>query len=228
MDNAELYREGRARISALVSNLDGSEAGAPVPSTPSWTVTDVMAHLAGLATDVTNGNIEGAGTDPWTDTQVQARKGSAIADLLAEWETNAPNVEGLMAALPASAGTRVIADLVTHEHDLRGALGRPGERESSGVDVALQAYVLGLDARLKGNDLGPLRIVAGVQEWIIGAGDGDSPPTATVKADAFELFRAVSGRRSRTQVEELEWEGDPKPFVEHFPQFAFPTTDLIE
>jgi uncharacterized protein (TIGR03083 family) len=214
-------------LTALVADLDDAGAATPVPATPAWTVADVIAHLAGLTTDVTNGNVEGAGTDPWTEVQVRDRKGTPIAELLAEWDTNAPNVENLLATVTMPAVQRIIADLVTHEHDVRGALEQPGDRDSAGVDTALQLYVLGLDARLKGNNLGPLRLVAGIQEWVIGSG-AEAEPQATVRADAFELFRAVSGRRSRTQVEDFDWEGDPAPFIEHFPQFAYPSTDLIE
>jgi uncharacterized protein (TIGR03083 family) len=228
VDNAELYREGRARIGALVRDLDDAAAATAVPASPAWTVADVIRHMAGIAADVSNGNVGGAGTEPWTDAQVAARKETSISDLLAEWDHDAPDVEGLLGAVPAATGLRVIADMVTHEHDLRGALGAPGERESGGVDAAVQTYVMGLDARLKGNALGPLRLLAGSQEWVIGEGDGDSEPVATLRTEPFELFRSLSGRRSRTQVEDLEWDGAPAHFIDHFPQYAFPATDLVE
>jgi uncharacterized protein (TIGR03083 family) len=215
-------------MSALVRDLDDAAAATTVPASPGWTVADVIGHMAGIAADVSRGNVDGAGTDPWTDAQVASRKGTVIADLLAEWERHAPNVEGLLGAVPAASGLRVIADMVTHEHDVRGALGAAGERESGGVDAALQTYVMGLDARLKGNALGPLRLMAGSQEWVIGVGDGDSEPAATLRTDPFELFRAVSGRRSRTQVEDLDWDGASAAFIDHFPQYAFPAADLVE
>lgn len=227
MDNAELYRQGRARMVALVHDLDPAGAATIVPASPAWTVADVMAHMAGIAADVTAGKVEGAGTDAWTDDQVASRKGTPIAELVAEWEANAAGVEAMLGAVPARAGLRVVADLVTHEHDIRGALGRGGDRDSPGVEAALQAYVGGLHARLKGKGLGPLRLVAGNEEWVVGAGD-DAEPQATVRAEPFDLFRALSGRRSRSQIEDLDWEGSPSPFVDHFSQYGYPSQELVE
>jgi hypothetical protein len=49
-----------------------------------------------------------------------------------------------------------------------------------------------------------------------------------VAADPFELFRALSGRRSLDQVRALAWVGDPEPYLELFAPYPMPASPLIE
>jgi hypothetical protein len=45
-DLGAMHRASRQRVGDLVADVDPDRA---VPATPSWTVHDVLAHLAGLA-----------------------------------------------------------------------------------------------------------------------------------------------------------------------------------
>jgi hypothetical protein len=53
-------------------------------------------------------------------------------------------------------------------------------------------------------------------------------PAATVSAEAFELFRAISGRRSADQIRAMAWDGDPEPYVSTVSPYPLPDRALIE
>ena len=46
-------------------------------------------------------------------------------------------------------------------------------------------------------------------------------PTGRVVADPFELFRALTGRRSAAQIRRFEWNVDPEPYLPLFDQWPF-------
>lgn len=129
MDVGAVYAEGRERVSGLVAELDVAGAATVVPACPAWSVKDVLAHLTGICADIMAGNIEGVATDPWTAAQVDARRSATIGEVVAEWNEVAPQVEAMAAGF-GPAGHQWVGDFATHEHDVRGALGRPGARDS--------------------------------------------------------------------------------------------------
>jgi len=59
----------------------------------------------------------------------------------------------------------------------------------------------------------------------VGTGD----PGATVTApDAYALARALIGRRSRSQVADFDWVGEPAPYLGTFAIFPMSETDQVE
>ena len=48
-----------------------------------------------------------------------------------------------------------------------------------------------------------------------------------MEASAFELFRGLTGRRSRAQIAALEWSVEPEPYLDAF-QFATFTTSPVD
>lgn len=245
-DIGKTYAEGRQRITELVRGLPAEQLATTVPACPAWTVTDVVAHLAGTCSDVLAGNLEGVTTEPWTRAQVEARRGGPIEELLEEWSTAAPQVEALAQHFPGRVGTQWVLDATTHEHDIRGALGAPGARGSAGIAVALEFLVGGLGVSVATRGLPPLEVRADGVSWVVG-GDGETdmqavvmgadPPVqvggsadVTVEASSFELFRALSGRRSRDQIRKLTWTGDADAYVPAFEFGPFKTApaDIAE
>lgn len=219
-DTAAMYAATRSRITGLVTGLSEEQLVTMVPAAPQWRVRDVVAHLSGVLADILSGNLDGVTTEPWTAAQVDARRDNSIADILDEWTANAAQVEPMVNSF-GSAGVQMVADCVTHEHDIRGAVGQPGARDSDAVDAALQWMVAGLGERIPVG----LRISAGDQEWVIGPGE----PAASVTVDSeFEIMRGLIGRRSRAQVEAWKWEGDPSPYIPHFAPWGLRDTDLVE
>jgi uncharacterized protein (TIGR03083 family) len=200
----------------------------PVPACPDWTVHDVVAHLAGVCADILAGNLEGVASDPWTAEQVRRRQEWPLPEVVAEWSELAPQLEANAGAFPREAGEQWIADLTTHEHDVRGAVSQPGARASAGVDIAVHFVVtLGLDFSLKAQHLPALRVVAGEREWTVGGDDAGT----TISASPFEVLRTLTGRRSRNQILALEWSGgDPEIHMGAFKfgPFTPPARDLDE
>ena len=233
-DIAATYTAGRQRISDLVRDLDEGTAAMPVPTCPEWSVKDVVAHCVGVCADVLAGNIEGVATDPWTEAQVAARRDKSLAEILDEWAEVAPQVEPLAVFFPGRVPTQWIVDVTSHEHDLRHALRQPGAQDTDAVSMAVEFMIGGLATSVAAHGLPPLEIRAGDTSLVVGGeGEtdlnavlmgaeppigGDRVPEATVEASEFDLFRALTGRRSVDQVRNFKWTGDAERYL---PAFTF-------
>ena len=178
---------------------------------------DLVAHVVGVAADVVNGNMAGAPSDVWTAAQVDARRDRSIGELLAEWD-------GLMPALePAITGISV-ADVTSHEHDVRTALGRPGDRDSDAVNWCVSWLVPRLDGQIRERGLPALRLELGDEEQVL----GDGAPVMSFTGTPFTFFRASFGRRSRSQIDAAFAGGDPGPYVERMVIFGPSVADIAE
>ena len=221
-DLPRIASETRARITGLVTGLDDAAASTRVPACPEWTIKDVVAHLTGVCADILAGKLDGVATDPWTAAQVEARRAAPLDALLEEWAAAAAQVEPLVPMFPGRYGRQWIADITTHEHDLRAALDSPGARDSEATTVATDFFV-GSFVKVAADV--PLTVVAGDRSWSSAGDEG-----AQLRGEPFELMRAVSGRRSLNQIRNLDWSEDPEPWLPHFTWGPFrpATTDLIE
>jgi uncharacterized protein (TIGR03083 family) len=162
----------------LARDLSADDWAAPVPCCPGWTVRDVLSHVAGIPDDVFAGRIDGVATDPWTAAQVERNRSLAVDDLLARWDEQSVPFAALMQQIEQD---RPPIDCHAHEHDIRHALGRPGDRDS---DIIVSAAAEMLDKlREQGVEL-----------------RGATP---------FEVFRSRLGRRSRSQLDDYDWVGEP-------------------
>lgn len=219
-EHGDAYRSGRARLTALVSDLDDDALERPVPACPGWRVKDVCGHLVGLAADVMDRNTDGAGSDAWTAAQVDARRGRTVDELIAEWDERGPELEALLDKLKPAAAHNIVGDIATHEADVRGALGRVDGRESDAVRLAFDGYVRHLAGRITQAGLPALRVGGLV------AGDGE--PASSVDADRFELLRALTGRRTVEQVRAFGWTGDAETYLPIFSSYGVPESPIVE
>lgn len=221
-DVGSAYAGVRERITALVRSADPDLI---VPSCPAWSVKDVVAHVTGVVDDVLAGRLDGVATDAWTEAQVVARRDRPLDDILREWAEKAPAFEGMLddIGLP---GQQAVFDVTTHEHDLRGALRQGGAHDSDGVRIGLgwvaPQFVAGMPA-------------AGLPSLCLRTEDGDEwmtdgSPIAIVTASAFEFLRCLSGRRSRAQLQALNWTGDAEPYLPafEFGPFRTPENDVLD
>ncbi|HEX8002942.1 MAG TPA: maleylpyruvate isomerase family mycothiol-dependent enzyme [Mycobacteriales bacterium] len=226
MTPSELYADVRTRVTGLVRDLDDDRLAAVVPGCPAWTVKDLVAHCAAVVTDAHAGNFEGAGSDEWTQRQVTERRDAKVGDLIAEWERGAAAIEPKLDEWPKAISRTLLVDLVTHEHDLRGAIGVPGGRDSEAYEIGRKAFHVGLAKTIEQRGLPGLRLAAD-DGWSFDAGP---EPAVTVTApDSFELFRGLSGRRSRGQVLSWRWSGDADPYLPILNRFGpLPETDVVE
>jgi uncharacterized protein (TIGR03083 family) len=224
--DAAAYRAVRVRTSELLAGVPVDDLDRPAPATPEWRVRDVLAHVVGVPADALAGNLDGVATDPWTKAQVDARRGVAVADLLAEWDDTGPQFEAVLGSLPAtpaSAASQAVFDVMTHEQDMRHAIGRPGGRDCDAVAVG---FDFGVQARTA-MQRPAWRIVTDAGDDVV-AGSGDV--VATLRTSRFEFVRAITGRRTADEIVAYDW--DPSPASpESFlgaPFFTMRTTSLGE
>ncbi|HWC37432.1 MAG TPA: maleylpyruvate isomerase N-terminal domain-containing protein, partial [Acidimicrobiales bacterium] len=241
-------------VDLLDADTQGLAQQTAVPACPDWSVHDVISHTTGICADILAGNIGGAATSEWTDAQVTARRGLSSGEVLEEWNQVGSKLAALLDDFPGRYGDQLVADLAVHEHDLRGALGRPGERDTEAVRCAVEFLITTLihpGAIALG--LGPLEIRTEDRRWVVGTGEpptgdakgafsaavsspttADQPlrcqPVATLEASAFDLFRAATGRRSREQIGRLGWSANPGAYLALFDLWPFTlrNDDLVE
>jgi uncharacterized protein (TIGR03083 family) len=202
------YGQARRRIVDLVRQHD-PDGAAPVPTCPGWTVKDVLAHVSGVCADILGGRLEGVASDPWTARQVDERRDWPAEKVIEEWESSAPQVEEISRHFPGGADVQWMADLVTHEHDIRCALHEPGERDSDAIRLGLTWLTTAI-----GDGFSPAFRIATEEgdDLVVGAGE----VAGTVRAGRFEMFRAITGRRSREQIAALDWDPDCERFLGAF------------
>jgi uncharacterized protein (TIGR03083 family) len=198
----QAYRGVRLRVGRLVTEAEATALARVAPAAPGWTAHDVLAHLVGVASDIVAGNLEGVGTDPWAAAQVARSRDRSCADLVAEWDEHGPVVESMTEQFGRAAG-QLLADATTHEHDVRGALGVPGARDSDAVALTVGFLGWSLGEQLDAGDVGALVVEHGGTTDTFGTG----APVATLRIDRFELVRALTGRRSLEQIAGYDWEG---------------------
>lgn len=216
------YRGVQQRIAELLRGMDDDAAATVVPATPAWRVQDLLAHVVGVTGDVAAGRLEGAGSDAWTASQVEARRGHSVPELLAEWETGSDAFGQALAAADPFPAAQAVFDVTTHEHDLRGALGVPGARDSDGVEIGWRWATRVLGQLRDGYDVGALELRTEHGSTIAGRGE----PTSSVEAERFELWRAMTGRRNADQVASWRWDGDPA--TSHLCLLPARSTPLVE
>jgi uncharacterized protein (TIGR03083 family) len=204
----EEYRRGRERVTALLASEPEARWDRPVRACPGWTVRAVVGHLVGTVEDAVAGRITGPPGEDLTAEQVARNATVPGPELLARWAELAPPFEEVVTAgeiWPA------VLDVVSHEHDVRHALDRPGGRDAPVVRAAAGALVGHLTA-----------------PWNLEVVLADGPtlrsapvagPTYRLRATAFELLRLRLGRRSRAEVRDLPW--DPIPPPDLAPLFVF-------
>lgn len=221
----EAYAATRRCVVDLVKDLDEEESQRIVPACPAWTVRDVVAHLSAIAVDASSGNLEGVGSDEWTQRQLDERTGKSIADLVAEWDGVAAQIEGALEYFPKGAASLFVGDTVTHEHDMRLPLNRPGDRNAPAIEVAVNGYVRWFGRRLKDRDMPAVRVRAEGREWAAGAGE----PAIEVEAPSlFDLLRGLTGRRTPDEIAAFSWSGDPAPYLDVFSMYGMPAAPLGE
>lgn len=212
-----LYRQSQGRILSLVNNAN---ADLPVAACPGWTVRDTVAHCLGVLADLSAGRIEDASSDSWGADHIARAQNRSLSDLSAEWHVRANTGPGIFQTL----GEVLVSDLVTHEFDIKQAIGNRQGRDLQVVRTVALFYLNALDAAWHEDGIPPLRILTETTALDIG---GENPES-TVEMSWWEIGRVVSGRRSLDQMRALTWSADPASWLEHMFVFGPRETPLHE
>lgn len=180
-DVVSAYLDLRARVIDLLVSIPDATGDLAVPHCPNWSVRDVVAHMAGVVEDILAGRMEGVTTEAWTQAQVDRHRGETLASVADAWVGSMAAFDQVLPLIPSPVNSQLVMDAVTHEHDLRHALGVPGARDSLAVRVAVG--------------------------WLLDMAEGRSPGLGAALHSsglaAFDLLRVLSGRRSAEQVTAL-------------------------
>src|SRR4051794_23042638 len=121
-DWGALYKEHVADLSALAGDLTEEQLAMAVPATPAWTVHEVLAHLAGCASDAVTGRMDSAPGPEWTSRHVSERARLPVADVMAELQAHEDAIAESVVDNPRPA---LVWNIVVHHADLHEALGKP-------------------------------------------------------------------------------------------------------
>ena len=240
MHAADLYDQTRQRVVELAQGLDPD---LPVPACPGWTVRDVVAHLVGLAADVTTSRVDGYAGSAWTARQVEERSSCEMSDLFDEWERVLPQFLAINRDLAASDLPDTIdhvlgpvpktsfesafhVDLLHHEHDLLGAAGTPRRGPLPADIAAMRSQLANVRLRFAADGL-PTLLISPTdtdRSWHIGTGT----PAASVSARAIDVLRGFGGRRTLEEIRSFDWSGQTDGMAERMvlPFFKAPPDPL--
>jgi uncharacterized protein (TIGR03083 family) len=234
---------------AATADLD-DDAWSRATGCPGWDVHDQLAHCVGLerrmlGDEEVDPHVVVADAPHLTDgikrhleRDVAARRGWPASRLIAEAEeTFDRRREALAATTPDALGERIVGpmgpmklsgalrmrvfDLVSHERDVRGALGRIDGWEGPHVELAVGSALRGWAARWPDavdHADGAVRVeVAGAGPAVIDLADGTlhadadadgDPVRVTLRLTAPQALALAGGRDDAPQAAELDLGGD--------------------
>ena len=172
-----------------------------VPCTPEWTIRQLAAHLVGVPEDVLAGRMQGVASDAWTHAQVEMYGDLTLTELADLLESSAPKIDAIIHNFPQPIISQFVMDAVTHEQDMRSALGVPGGRDSKAVEVGVGFFLNLIEV--------------------------SDPPLFTeltnTSASLWDVLRSLTGRRTVEQMNALGLDGEA--IALHFPgsPFSLPT-----
>jgi hypothetical protein len=200
------YHATRQRVTELVQSLHPDVLHLRVPACPDWNVHQLVAHLCGIPEALSLGNAPTGAVQPWLDSLVAERESVPVAELLERWEACAPAASGII----DGGGHQLFVDLVTHEHDLRGALEAPGARGTAEVRACVQLSLDLLAPAIADAGLGALVVDSGEVRWA----SQFARPGFTLRVDPWEAVRTLQSRRTADEVRALPHSGDAEPYLE--------------
>ncbi len=202
------WTNAQRRVVELIESLAEKDFEQTVPACPDWTVTQLLAHMVGLNADVLAGDEPDDHNRTWTQAQVDRRADRGPADLVSEWRSLTQPMQDWM----RQHGVRPLNDVVIHEQDLRGAVARPGGRDTDGLAAVRDVMAERFATRIRRAQLPPVQLRS--PEWIFSTGDGQ--PGLELSAPTFDLARALMTRRTADQLRQWARSGAVDPYLPMF------------
>ncbi len=204
----EVYRRAKDRLGDVLVRADQAT---PVLACPGWTVGDVGRHLVGVAEDVVAHDVGGFASASWTEDQIARHRSTPVADLLRFWDELEPRLPDALPAIDGvvpgvrSLTSAMAFDALAHEQDVRSALGLPAVPTDEAVVLVTDIAVASLRVRRSRASTG-LHLHFEDGTIVDGGGVG---PRWHLRAPRLEVWRALSGRRTRDEVLGMEWSARP-------------------
>ncbi len=200
----QAYLEFRTRVVSLIREIPESRASLPVPLCPDWELSGLISHIVGVPEDILAGRMEGVTTETWTQAQVDRHEGESLSQLADALFATATEFDVLLPHIPSPTNSQMMMDAVTHEHDLRHAVGRADAQDSLAVNVALG--------------------------WLLNMVEENAPGRAQDLLDSgvsnYELMRCLTGRRSINQMNQLGLDGEQIKLLLQGTPLRVPTTAI--
>lgn len=230
-DDERLYLLAKSRTMQIVTDLDDEQRATICPSCPAWTIQDVVAHhihffgelaAAGMPPDAIHALIgeperraeAAAARDSWTEAGVAERRDRTLDDLAHEWDA---------IDLPTSTRLTAIArnDLTLHLADILETFGDRRGPDTDLVEATLRSYYDAV-AIVRCREAGQVPVLRCTDT---GTRLGAGPSAPEIAGPAYELLRAIGGRRTRTEADEhLDWGTTTEAVRAAFSAYGWPTT----
>lgn len=217
----QAYVDAAGRLIAVARKAGEDGADVNVPATPAWTVRNVVSHLTSVAHISVNQLGWGEDVQATIDREVAARAGHPIEQITAEWESLLDPLAQMMAGQPSGP---LVVDAVTHEHDVRAALGADYQDHTAGLKEGLSAMVgwvryLGLVGE------SGLLLTTPTSQALFG---GPEVGCRVELPSDWELFRLLGVRRSREQLMSYPAEGDQSLLLAVTSRYPLPVAPLTD
>lgn len=220
-DMLQAYLDGAARLIAVARRAGEERADTVVPASPAWTVRNVVAHLTSVAHISVNQLGWGDDVQATIEREVEARADHTMDRITKEWEALLDPLAQMLAGHPPGG---LVVDVVTHEHDVRAALGPEYQDHAAGLEEALSAMVAWVRHLDLVGEPGLLLKTPTSQALFGGPAIGC---VADLPSD-WELFRLLGVRRSEEQLMAYPATGDKsllRAVTSRYPLPAAPLTD---
>jgi uncharacterized protein (TIGR03083 family) len=247
VDRPAAYEQGRVRITELLRERGQDVGERRVPACPDWSVKDLVAHLQHVTEEYSAGRHPYATLDrsdtsrfddparndtneAWADDGVAARRGQSLEQLLDAWATTSQQLYRMMTDEPALPDAdendylawSALGDFAIHYQDMHGALGLEGDRDAYCAKVGFATLpILFCSHASTVPGVPGLRLVT--QRGEVAIGDGEP---VVHEVDWFELYRAISGRRTRAQIAALLSPLDAELYLPAFTLYPFAAAPL--
>ena len=220
---AHEYAAARQRMIQLIDTTSSADHHRIVTACPAWAVRDLIAHVTGIAVDLSAGRAPIGDSQQWVDRQIDERRTRSIDEIVHEWSTACEAFEPMIADSP-KAFWGLVYDLVVHEFDLRQALGDREGRDAPGVLVAAELGLRLVKGDLRKAGLGAIVVDMGAERIRIGEGDVE----LTVRATPFECLRLLGSRRTRAELGAADIDGDLDQYLAALVHMELPVQSLGE
>jgi uncharacterized protein (TIGR03083 family) len=212
------YRQVRDNVTRWVAEIPGLDR-IQVPACPEWTVRDVVAHLVEIGWKVASRSGRTGSQPPFPGADAEP------GELVRTWHAVAASIDHVLPHQPGLRSQILVMDALTHELDIRQALGLPAPDDHPAMRGALDLLVLGFGRSLRQHGLPALRIETPGALWLAGAGE----PVASITAGRYDLYRSLAGRRTPKQIAGLAWSSPAGPWLPAFEWGPFhPPAESVE